>query len=762
VAASDVNALAEDHPSGRAPLGGAVQGLPAGVATAALQPEPALPVPDGWAFPDQFSRTSGTGRMVGGAFEWTDWVYDAFGAAGLGPTNSDLSGVRGVYTYPPGPANADGADIFRAAVALTSTGTVWRIDWNTLVDPSVPIAEWTFDTDNNPTTGASQWPADANVSSPGIDKALVVSAKGAELIDPVTHKTIASLSTTVHMSARSFVVSVPRSTLPVSRMWRVRLAAGLADTSGTAFAVPTLSGGQAPAATAPRVYNISFRSAAQEPGNYAAGRFDSAVAQIGSTLRSLPIAGAYGANGAANLVTGNSWGDADQADTLASGDVSKFSQAIDWVRLADKVETQPPLIYGWTTRWYVTDLNLGQGIDTASQAEPQLLGRIQPYAVYVPGNYHGTKAAPLTWLLHGSMLNYNWAAGGNPRLSQEACQDRGSICLSSEGFGPTGYFIGDAEHDFWQVWRQAALSFNLDQSRTVISGYSMGGLGTFVLATTYPSDFSEAMPLDGGFDEGCSTLSKNGLSEEIVAAAPDRTPNVRSVPMVISNADTDELSPYPNLLVTIQRYEAARDRFTLFSTTGGDHVATLAEDGFSTQVAALHGAPASTNDPGTIDYTWCPEVVDHNLGLGPTSLYWLSGLSEHNNASGAISHIVANDAAIPEPAETEQLYASVVDPPDAPPMQLLKGSWTSGATPPATSIIKLTLTNVATLTIDTAAAKLPTGAATVDTDGATTLTLSALAPGTVVQGPGGVVRSGPVGHVTLNLPQGDSKITWTG
>ena len=44
----------------------------------------------------------------------------------------------------------------------------------------------------------------------------------------------------------------------------------------------------------------------------------------------------------------------------------------------------------------------------------------------------------------------------------------------------------------------------------MVSGYSMGGLASFVLPSTYPSIFSEAMPLDGGFDAGC-TSAPTGL-----------------------------------------------------------------------------------------------------------------------------------------------------------------------------------------------------------------------------------------------------------
>ena len=88
----------------------ALSGLPAGAADAALRAEPALPAPAAWGFPDAFSRTSGTGRSIGGAFEWTDWVYDAYGASetsGALPLNqttssTSLTPAQGQDVYPSG------------------------------------------------------------------------------------------------------------------------------------------------------------------------------------------------------------------------------------------------------------------------------------------------------------------------------------------------------------------------------------------------------------------------------------------------------------------------------------------------------------------------------------------------------------------------------------------------------------------------------------------------------------------------------------
>ncbi|OOK73526.1 hypothetical protein BZL30_4429 [Mycobacterium kansasii] len=68
--------------------------------------------------------------------------------------------AAGTYVYPAGPAAGNGADIFRVAIGLTETHTWWRVDWNTLVDATVPIALFTFDTDRGRAASAD-WPAGA-------------------------------------------------------------------------------------------------------------------------------------------------------------------------------------------------------------------------------------------------------------------------------------------------------------------------------------------------------------------------------------------------------------------------------------------------------------------------------------------------------------------------------------------------------------------------------------------------------------------------
>jgi dienelactone hydrolase len=761
-------------------------GLPAGLPTnapaAATATQPTLPEPSStaWPFPNAFPQTSGTGRLDGGASLWSDFVYDDYGASTLeGLPASSFSGSsglaprQGAYAFPAGAADNNGADIFRAGIGRKGTFSYFRVDWTTLADPSVPIAEWTFDTDDKAATGASAWPANADVTSAGIERALVVSSKGAWLIDPVTGVRTDVVahggSLTVDRTAKSFIVAVPTALMPVSGTWRVRLAAGLASADGQSFAAPDVATTAATgtSSTAERVYNVTYRTSAQEPPVYTDGRSDALIALAQAALAGNPIGSALGADGAARAITGNFWMEDDQADTLAGGDVSKFSQTVDWSTLAAGDTTAEPQPTGYSARWYVSRLHPGAGqrIDDGTEGDfkPTLMENIQPYAVYVPTTWHPGQTLPLTWILHSLEVNYNQYGGDDPQLIQQLCQARDSICATTEGFGPAGWYYHEADTDFWQVWRSLADAFSLDPERTVISGYSMGGWASYKLAFEHPDAFAAALVLDGpvvcgvGVYPGVSgpaasdpQCSQEGASQPLVA-------NARWIPYVIDQTYADELVPTTGVIAQSQAFDGLGQRYDLFIHTGADHLGFAVEDRFSDVVTAL-GHPVRTTHPGAFTYDWYPTLDSAALGTGATGDYWLGGLSARAAAAGTVAKVAARDGALPDPAITAQRSGpSLVTQPLPGTETALR--WKLGSTPAATDTMSLALTDVAGLTVNTAAAKLPAGTITVTSDGSTRIGFSGLPNGTTVTVNGHRVdTAGASGTAAATVAKGRSTI----
>ena len=634
-------------------------GLPADAPRALYAAEPRLPDAAGWPGSNTaFSRTSGTGRMADGGLFWTDWLYDDHGTTTA--STGDISVTAGspsfgTYTYPPGD-HGNGADIFRAAVLLRSHASYWRVDWNTLTDPAVPIAEWTFDRDNKAATGAAAWPSGAGVNSAGIDTALLVSSRGAELINVATGEVVKNLATTVDRRSHSFVVRVPRQVLRPHGNWRIRLAAGLADSAGTGFARPPDA-----LPSEPAVYNVTFRNRSQEP------------------------------------ISDDFWDDQAQTQHLLTGNVTAFSTVLHWSQLAHHRRTPQPRPFGWSDRWYVSDVDLGPGIVTTpatiGDSLPNYLGRVQPYAVYVPKSYRPSRPAPLTFLLHSLTQNQNQYAATTPHFSKLACEDRHSICATTLGRGPDGNYFDYAELDFWQVWHSVAQAYSLDPNRTVVSGYSMGGIGTNQLATAHPDLFAKAVTLAGAVGN-------------VPALA-----NLRWVPLYLAGGVTDELVP-----VTLEKAEADAlaalgDRFRWLIYPAVDHVIFELADAF-TDAAHFMGHARRVRNPGSFRFVWTPsnsvDAFSNRLtgggisvtqlpkyGVGTTGDYWVRDLKARSKSRTA--SIKAFSGMRPDRGVKTHTSRNVPLSAGPGPGVATELTWTRTARPTAHPVIRLRLANVRSL-----------------------------------------------------------------
>lgn len=719
-------ATAQSPPAPKVPAVETVAGMPEGVPVAARAVEPALPVADGWPFAEAWSRTSGTGRLGGGASYWSDFLYDDHGAFTDPLTAQNLAVASlappdGGYSYPDGPASKNGADVFRNAVGLDRDASYWRVDWNTLVDPAVPVAVWGLDTNASTQDGVRAWPAGAGVRSPGLDRALVVSSRGAWLVDARSgERTDVSGGLTVDTAARSFVVRIPRSTLPVAGTWRVRLAAGLANEAGDGMAPArgARSGGTA-------VYNVSYRSVESEPQQYKHG---TALNQVGASPTRVTDQGNY-------------WMEDHQADALAQGDVSAFAQDLVWRELARKVATPEPVVRGWSNRWFVSRLELGQGVveDTGSGAgdlRPNFLGRVQPYGVYVPTSYRPGTPMPLTWMLHSLSVQHNQYGALDPMQVRQTCEDRGSICATTLGRGPDMWYFDEAEVDFWEVWNRLAHGFTLDPERTVISGYSMGGYGSYKLGLSYPDLFAKGLSLAGPPTCGIRVSGdlRTPSNEGRCTDEGDTTllvGNARHIPFVIASGVLDELVPFTSILEQVEAFDSRGYRYHAEYYPAEGHIPYAAKDAFEPSARQL-GRTTRERTAARIDYTWFPNLARPELGIGTTGAYWLRDLKARTVEPGSTASITAHSQALVEPLVEVVKSESADVPGDPSPALVIDQTWQRTGYAPRRNALALALTNVGSLVVDARRAGLA-GASSVavdmSSDGASTVRFTGLRPG---------------------------------
>ncbi|HRU05152.1 MAG TPA: FG-GAP-like repeat-containing protein, partial [Candidatus Brocadiia bacterium] len=113
-------------------------------------------------------------------------------------------------------------------------------------------------------------------------------------------------------------------------------------------------------------------------------------------------------------------------------------------------------------------------------------GSVQPYAVSVPDSYTPKKAWPLVVCLHG--------AGYDPARRVGAPKRQDALALAPHGRGWTDY-MGIGEADVFRVIDLARSQYNVDPNRISITGGSMGGTGSWQLATRRPDLFSALAPV---------------------------------------------------------------------------------------------------------------------------------------------------------------------------------------------------------------------------------------------------------------------------
>jgi len=751
-----------------------IPGLPTGAPAAAAAAEPALPEPSSaeWPFPNDFSRTSGTGLLTGGASLWTDFLYDDHGplgsAVGIAENAkvSSLAEVHGGFEYPAGAADKDGADIFTAAVGYTKAATYWRVDWSTLANADVPIAEWTFATGSSAPASGEEWPANARVRSEGIQYALVVSAQHAQLLEVASGKPVAGaeLHTEVNTEAKSFIVRIPTSVLPVKGSWQVRLAAGLANEEGTEFATVPPQDGGIPGAT--NVYNVTFRTYQQESPLVCPSEALPDSSAITAALEG-ELGGESGEKDHVPVTEcANFWMESDQANTLATGNVSKYSLALDWSQLAAKKKTAEPMPTGYSNRWYVSPLKLGEGVVEAEGANtytgPTYLGQVQPYAVYVPTTYNRNRPTPLTWILHSLGVNLNQYASLAPTQIEEECQDRGSICATTEGFGDGAWYFEAAQVDFWDVWHQLASAYDLDPDATVMSGYSMGGFASYKLALEYPDLFAQAMPLEGPvvcgerIVEGVETAAGSGGQCEADGKTEPLIVNAKWIPYVMTYGALDELVPFTGGLEQVEAFDKLGYRYYALLYPAEDHLVFASQNDFAPATSQL-GRLERAQDPGSFTFTWYPALDSSSLGIGPTGDYWLSGLQARSSGPGELATVSADSAAIREPAETVEHHTGAADGPTPAVTDSL--TWSAGALSKSSQTLTLKLTDVAAVAVETVRAKLKCATIAVSSDGATALTLLQLRPESAVTAGATTLATVPAsGEATVALASGTSTL----
>jgi pimeloyl-ACP methyl ester carboxylesterase len=329
---------------------------------------------------------------------------------------------------------------------------------------------------------------------------------------------------------------------------------------------------------------------------------------------------------------------------------------------------------------------------------------LQPYAIDIPAAKPRSPGYGLTLLLHSLSANYNQYIGSHNQ-TQFANRTRPSIVITPEARGPDQFYEGLGAADVFEVWADVARRFQLDPAYTDITGYSMGGIGTFKLGAQYPDLFSRAQPTVG-----------EESNNDVLAS-------LRNVPVLMWNNSGDELvnpaafegnaSKLQNLgyRYELDTYEPCltSPRPRKCSPLFPNHLELAINDQYAPAAAFLGTATVDPN-PAHITYVYDTERDRSKLGMTANHTYWISGLAlrstSHTSTNGDPEGQV--DALSEGFGRTDPTATAAAPAPgtltggNLGPLRYLRTATTWGArgSVPATDILRLAAKNIARAAID--------------------------------------------------------------
>lgn len=668
---------------------------------------------------------SGTSTAINGTFAWTDYVYDDLGANTEPGDRTNMASAGGDAEYAGGLSNA--ADFVQVQISDSDDGLRIRVVLETLLDSAVPLIGIAFDTDNDSATGAAKlpgtWTPDGSL---GVELLVILAQGAGEVLewDNGQWTSVADLNVAVDADDNTLDATLAASVAaPGDATWNAIGVAGTTDASW-------LTG-------AGVIHDLAF--VADEPFYQ--------------------------------------WQDYRQSDILAAKlSVADALVAIDFGQLASGATELPDLAAtGFHTYLYRSELDLAEGIFVSDDG-PEFLGPYQPYLVYIPESGYQAGTA-MTVFLHGLTQNHLGSVHvgstylGTGRVLSEEIGGLEQFVRDGTNFPPYNltvwplargaalFYEGIAEQDVLDVLADASLRFKPDPDRIILSGASMGGIGTFRIGALYPDLWSVAVPIIGlARDtveplltnyENLELLQINGLIDNLIAA--DR-----------AAATTDLLDSlglrYRAWMLDQRGHEAGGFVYDCVYRDLPDYV--------------------RVNNPARVRYTVDPAMTvtnpDSGLELAHDSAYWVSGIAVADTAAlGSVdAHSLAlGQRAIDELARTDERHASDAAGRDlcGPNPDISTGDtwreraiqWVFGDELARENTLNVSLVNLATVSFDLERAGLgdsAAGSVQVTSDADAEIVLTGLEPGQTVTISGATVTADTAGSVRIAVSAGNSAI----
>jgi predicted peptidase len=153
------------------------------------------------------------------------------------------------------------------------------------------------------------------------------------------------------------------------------------------------------------------------------------------------------------------------------------------------------------------------------------------YAISLPSGYDSGEAVPLVLALH-----YGWGGDGPPPqgygeghmrlLVEPALRELGAVIVAPDCPSPARRWSEPgAERAVLELLERVRSEYRIDADRILVTGFSLGGNGSWFMAAEHPEIFSAAIPMAGW-------------------AQPDWLDELTETPLYVIHARNDEVVPF--------------------------------------------------------------------------------------------------------------------------------------------------------------------------------------------------------------------------
>lgn len=218
-------------------------------------------------------------------------------------------------------------------------------------------------------------------------------------------------------------------------------------------------------------------------------------------------------------------------------------------------------------------LLLGGSTYGTSPQQKKEKSKTYPYLAYLPSGYQESigKAWPLIIYLHGSSCkgnNLERVKKYGPPFYLDRGMQVDAIVISPQCPSNRNWVYGDWFESFYS---ELLTKYRIDPSRVYLTGMSLGGFGTWSLASRYPQYFAAIMPLCGG-------------------GKPDMVETMKDVPTWVFHGDKDRkvrLNRSEEMVEAMQA-QGARPKFSVLKGEGHDIHHVYAEQNVYEWLLAQH------------------------------------------------------------------------------------------------------------------------------------------------------------------------------